>query len=813
MRADLPSGTVTFLFTDVEGSTRLLHELGPERYAATLQEHRRVLRDCCRRHGGAEVDTQGDAFFFAFAHPAGAVAAAQDAQVELATGRVSVRMGLHTGLPHLTEEGYVGEDVHLGARVASAGHGGQVLLSAATRAALEPSNSLLLGELGEHRLKDFDRPIAIFQLGTGAFPPLRTISNTNLPRPASSFVGRERELAELAALLRGVARLVTMTGPGGTGKTRLAIEAAAELVPDFKAGVFWVPLATVRDPELVVPAIARTIGAQRDLAEHVGDRELLLLVDNLEQVVAIAPELAALVESCPNLKVLVTSRELLRVRGEVEYEVLPLADADGVALFTARSRRSANAAVEELCRRLDNMPLALELAAARTTVLSPEKILERLSQRLDLFTGGRDADPRQQTLRTTIEWSYDLLDESERALFAKLGVFAGGCTLEAAEAVVDADLDTLQSLVEKSLLRHTDDRFWMLETIREFAAERLEATAEADSVRRRLAQYLIDLAAASGLRSEVPAAGDVARVRAEMANIRDVLEWSEEEDPELGLRLAASIEGLWTVLGPIEGMRWYESLLERAPDAPLELRACALRGYGGAANPGGRDDIAERAYAESLDAFRALGDEAQAAELLLRLGYAALYRGDRDRARAIAEESLGIFTAAGHVQGVAQAIGLTGELDYGEGRRELGLQRLQESADRAGEAGFRWWRAGMLGKLADCHREHGQLDEAETCAREACAISQELGDRLRLVRGLARLARLAAERGEPERAGLLWGAVEADEERGPIGAWENERERYAQALCGVEEPDFDLGREKGRTLSLDEAVNRALSID
>ena len=426
---ELPTGTVTLLFTDIEGSTRLLHELGPERYGEVLAEHRRVLREAFAGHGGVEVDTQGDAFFVAFPHAAAAVAAAEDAQRRLAEGPIAVRIGLHTGTPHVIDEGYVGEDVHLGARVAAAGHGGQVLLTAPSRATLEPGHSLVLVDLGEHRLKDFDRPVAIFQLGDRPFPPLKTISNTNLPRPASSFVGREHDVAEVTALLRhDHARLVTMTGPGGTGKTRLAIEASAELVPEFRGGVFWVPLATIHDPELVVPAIAGTLGGDGELARIVGTRELLLVVDNLEQVIDAAPELAALVEACPNLRLLVTSRELLRVRGEVEYEVRPLADADAVALFSERSRLPESHVAEELCRRLDNMPLALELAAARTKALSPEQILERLSRRLDLFRGGRDADPRQETLRATIEWSYELLSGEEKSPFAPLAVFAGGCT-------------------------------------------------------------------------------------------------------------------------------------------------------------------------------------------------------------------------------------------------------------------------------------------------------------------------------------------------------------------------------------------------
>jgi Adenylate and Guanylate cyclase catalytic domain/NB-ARC domain len=463
----LPSGTVTFLFTDIEGSTRVLHELGPEAYALALVEHRRLLRDAFATHGGVEVDTQGDAFFYAFPAAPGALAAASEATAALAPGPIRVRIGLHTGAPHLTGEGYVGEDVHLGARIAAAGDGGQVLLSQATRELVDGE----LTDLGEHRLKDFDEPVWIFQLGSERFPPLKTISNTNLPRPASSFVGREREVEEIVSLLQDGARLLTMTGPGGSGKTRLAIEAAAELVPQFKTGVFWVGLAALRDPAVVTDTIAQTLGAKDGLTEHIGEREMLLLVDNLEHVVQAAPELATLVESCPNLRLLVTSRELLRVRGEVEYPVQPLAELDAVELFCDRSRLEREATIAELCRRLDNLPLAVELAAARVSVLSPAQILKRLSQRLDLLKGGRDAEARQATLRATIAWSYELLDSAEQGLYARLAVFRGGCSLESAEEVVAADLDTLQSLVDKNLLRQSEERFWMLETIREYAAD------------------------------------------------------------------------------------------------------------------------------------------------------------------------------------------------------------------------------------------------------------------------------------------------------------------------------------------------------
>jgi class 3 adenylate cyclase len=448
VRADLPRGTVTFLFTDVEGSTRLLRELGAERYAVALDDHRRIVRGACLAWDGVEVDTQGDAFFLAFPTATRAVEAAEQIASALGAGAIRLRIGLHTGVPLVTEEGYVGEDVHLAARVAAAGHGGQILLTEAT-AALAGREVL---ELGEHRLKDVDAAVRILQLGSGRFPALRTVSSTNLPVPPSSFVGRERELADVLGRVAAGARLVTLTGPGGAGKTRLAIEAARALAPEFEGGTFWAGLATLREPARVHDELATALGAREGLAAHIGGRRLLVVVDNFEQVVAAAPQLSALLAACPGLTLLVTSRELLRVQGEVEIPVPPLAEPDAVALFSARSGLEASEEIRELCERLDSLPLAVELAAARARALSPAQILERLRDRLEL-RAGRDAEPRQQTLRSTIAWSYELLSDNERRLFARLSVFAGGCRLEAAEGVVDADVDTLQSLVEKSLLR------------------------------------------------------------------------------------------------------------------------------------------------------------------------------------------------------------------------------------------------------------------------------------------------------------------------------------------------------------------------
>jgi class 3 adenylate cyclase len=435
MRTDLPSGTITFLFTDVEGSTRLLRELGADAYADALAEHRRVVRESCGAHDGVEVDTQGDAFFLAFPTAPDALDAAEAIMVGLERGPIRVRMGVHTGTPLVAAEGYVGEDVHRAARIAAAGHGGQVLVSASTAALVDHE----LRDLGLHRLKDLTAPQRLFQLGHASHPTLRSLRLTNLPIPATPFVGRERDLAEVVAVISGGDRLLTLTGPGGTGKTRLAAQAAGLAADTFPDGVWWVPLATLHDPELVLPSIVQALGARDELHLHIADRRLLVLLDNFEHVVEASGGLSGLLASCPNLTLLVTSREPLHLAGEREYPVRPLDHEDAVGFFLARARAvepafEGDVAVDEICRRLDELPLALELAAARVKALSAAQILDRLDRRLPLLTGGaRDVPERQRTLRATIEWSYELLEPSERRLFAGLSVFVGGCSLEAAE--------------------------------------------------------------------------------------------------------------------------------------------------------------------------------------------------------------------------------------------------------------------------------------------------------------------------------------------------------------------------------------------
>jgi predicted ATPase len=639
VRDDLPTGTVTFLFTDVEGSTTLLHSLGAEAYADALAEHRRIVRDACAVEGGVEVDTQGDAFFFAFPSAPGAVAAAQVMTSALAAGPIHLRIGLHTGAPFLTDEGYVGDDVHLAARVAASGHGGQVVLSGATGVLLDGYS---LTDLGEHRLKDIEGAVSILQLGDTSFPPLKTISNTNLPRPASSFIGRTSELTDVLSLVENGSRLVTLTGPGGSGKTRLALEAAATLVPSYKAGTFWVGLASLRDSSLVSATIAQTIGAKNGLVEHIAEREMLLVLDNLEHVIDAAPEVSALLPACPNLTLLVTSRERLRVQGEVEYTVPPLASPEAVSLFCARSRLEPSDEIAELCARLDDLPLALELAAARTKALSPRQIRERLAERLDLLRGGRDADPRQETLRTTIEWSYGLLSDEEQSLFRALAVFLGGFTLEAARDVADADLDTLQSLVEKSLVRFSNERYWMLETIREFAREQLEAAGATDEHACRHAHYFLARLEANSPEFLGPRHSELlAWFAAEEDNLRAMLDYLSNVAPVDAARAAYLLHSYWA--GPrgafAEARARYAALLS-GPALQNDSRAMLLERTADLAERLGQLEAADAAVHEAIALAESVGLRRVLADALRIGAWVAVKRGETDEAIRLSERAV-----------------------------------------------------------------------------------------------------------------------------------------------------------------------------
>ncbi len=614
---DLPTGTVTLLFTDIEESTRLLQHVG-ERYASVLAECRHLLRTAFHEYRGHEVGTQGDAFFVAFARATDAVSAAVAAQRALARHAwpegivMRVRMGLHTGEPSVATEGYMGLDVHRAARLMSAGHAGQVLLSQTTCDLIEHDlpDGVLVRDLGEYRLKDIAGSTHVYQLVIADlpadFPSLSTPATPphHLPIQPTPFIGREKEVAAVQhQLLREDVRLVTLTGPGGMGKTRMALHVAAQLHAHFADGVWFVPLAPISDPNLVIPTIAQTLGLrearERSLLEQLQvslrERQVLLLLDNFEQVVSAATHVADLLTSCPHLKVLVTSREVLHVRAEHEFPVpklslpdpkrlpdlMALSQYEAVALFIQRAQAvrpefqmtNANApAMAEICARLDGLPLAIELAAARIKLLPPQALLTRLGQRLQLLTSsGRDVPARQQTLRNTIQWSYDLLDAQEQQLFCRLSVFVDGCTLEAVEAVSAAlgeatlpVLDGVASLIDKNLLQQTaqegeEIRLLMLETIREYGWEVLAERQEREATQAAHAAYYLALAE----EAELALGGPqqllwLQRLEREYGNLHAALHWLRlqasragvgDEAAGLALRLETALSYFWIVRG------------------------------------------------------------------------------------------------------------------------------------------------------------------------------------------------------------------------------------------------------------------------
>jgi predicted ATPase len=803
----LPTGTVTFLFTDIEGSTRLLHELG-ERYADVLAEHRRLLREAFERHDGVEVDTQGDAFFVAFSRATDAVTSAAEAQRALATGPVRVRMGLHTGEPTRTDEGYVGMDVHRAARIAAAGHGGQVLVSQTTRELLD---GIELRDLGEHRLKDLAAPQRLYQLGEAEFPPLKSLYQTNLPVVATPFLGREEEVAEVLGLLRD-ARLVTLTGPGGTGKTRLALQAAAEAAEEFEHGVFWAGLAPLRDPELVLPTVAAAVDARDDLFAQIGDKRLLLLVDNFEHVVEAAPGLGELLASCPNLKLLVTSREPLHLEGEWEYAVQPLRPAEAAELFEQRARAiradfSRNGEVAEICDRLDGLPLAVELAAARVKVLSPAAILERLEQRLPLLTGGaRNVPERQRTLRATIEWSYELLTPEEQQLFARLAVFAGGCTLEAAEDVGGADIDTLQSLVDKSLVRQSDDRFWMLETIREYAAEQFERDPSAALFRRRHAEYFAELL-------ENPRLGDAQRratLQAEHENARAALDFLEQESAaELEVRLATALAPFWLRRGHTrEGHRRMEHALDRGGDVAPELRVRAHSRASDLARLHGDLEGAFDHAARAMDLARDLDDPRALWEALHELGESAVALGDYTQAAGHYEEAIAAAREAG--ESPLPTLGNLGDLALATGDLERALVLTDEASALARQEGAEIAAAIASFNRASALIQLGRANEARPDLKASLETAVRLEYPEIVAWCLLGTAAIAAVSADANQACLLLGAAEAalGELGLVLGPSERRLREFTLSLLrdGCDGPEIEPLLEAGREQALPEAV-------
>jgi len=819
LQRDLPAGTVTFLFTDVEGSTRLLQELGAEGYAEALAEHRRVLRAAFAGHGGVEVDTQGDAFFVAFPTARGALAAASSATAGLKSGPIRVRIGLHTGTPLVTEEGYVGEDVHRAARIAACGHGGQVLLSASTAALLDMTG---LRDLGEHRLKDLSAPGRVYQLGDSEFAALKSLYRTNLPIPATPFLGRDRELGEVRTLLaRGSVRLLTLTGAGGTGKTRLALQSAGALAERYPDGVYWVPLAPLRDPRLVLQGAAQAVGAEDGLHEHIADKQLLLLLDNFEHLLDAATDTAALLAACPNLTLLVTSREPLQVSGEQEYPVPPLVHAEAIDFFTTRARAvkpdfAPDDAVPEICRRLDDLPLALELAAARVKALSPQQILARLQQRLPLLTGGaRDLAERQRSLRATIEWSYDLLTEDEQRLYARLAVFRGGCTLEAAEQIAHAELDTMQSLVDKSLLRHNEDRYWMLETIREHASERLDSSGEADGIHDRHARRYLALAEAADphmrsvtLRGPTHDSQEwLDRLETEHDNLRAALSrLAAEGETQLALRLAGALAEFWFAHNHYVDLRTRLPAVLALDERPTAARAKALVGATGALFYS--DDVAgaRRCAEEALELYRALGDQSGTADAIW--SYAASLPHDDETGDELLEEARSLFRQIGDPDSIIGATRTLAHRRMERGDLEGAEPLYAENLTQARALGNTLREHQSLGALALIAAEQGRVEEALSLAREHILLAPSQGE-LDVSTSLSRTAFVLACAGRAAAATpILACSEQMADEIGAVQTWVsemNERTR-AQAREQLGDDAFAEAWERGRALTADEAL-------
>jgi predicted ATPase/class 3 adenylate cyclase len=825
MRVDLPAGTVTFLFTDVEGSTQLLHSLGAEAYAEALAEHRRIIREACATERGVEVDTQGDAFFFAFPTAPGALAAARALTESLSPRPVHVRVGLHTGTPLVTEEGYVGDDVHRAARIAAAGHGGQVLVSASTAQLVE----FELRNLGEHRLKDLSAPERIYQLGDGAFPALKSLYRTNLPVPATPFLGREAELAEVVQLLtEDGPRLLTLTGPGGTGKTRLALQAAAQASGCFPDGVFWVPLAPLRDPELVLPSVARTLAVSEErgtpleeaLAAHLNGKSLLVLLDNVEHLLPPAAVQIAALRSLNGSRLLVTSRERLRISGEHAWPVPTLAEDDGKALFLVRAHAvdpgfTPSPTVDELCARLDELPLAIELAAARTAVFSAEQLLERLSQRLDLLKGDRDADPRQQTLRATIEWSHSLLSEDEQRLFARLAVFVGGCTYEAAEEVGGADPDTLESLLDKSLLRKRSadgqPRYWMLETIRGYAVERLEESGEEDELRRRHAEWFVALAEEAEPHLTGSPKAWLDRLEDENANVRTALDWLEEcGSGESMQRLCGAIWRFWAIRGHIaEGRRRLEAALQADSHATI-ARGRTLNGATVMALETGDRAAARLRAEEAVDLHQVIDDPWGEPISLGILGNVHAAQRDFEGAQRLFEAALERHRRDGDDHRVLVAM-----YNVARMRHELGdvsgARALQEEViRRAKAAGNLRLQASSLGALSEHALREGRVAEALPLLEESYRISRDLEDGDALLEVLYRFARALAFVERAADAARVYSRAEVlrQETDRAVFPWvERENEWTLSRIHSLlDEGAFTQAWDEGTRMTLDEAV-------
>ncbi len=870
---EYPTGTVTFLFTDVEGSTRLLHELG-ERYSAALDAHSKIIASRVSAADGLVVNTEGDAFFCVFSNAVDAVTAAVGIQRDLfdyvwpTSGVFRVRMGIHTGEGTLGARDYVGVDVHRAARISGAGHGGQILVSAETYALVgrKLSRSVSMRDLGEHRLKDLPQAEHLFQIMISGlendFPALKSESGRqhNLPATLNTFVGRSQELLTISERLSD-SRLITLVGPGGTGKTRLAIEVGTKELERFPDGVWIAQLAAVSDSEGVQHSLAAALRLRErpgtvlvdTISDHLAEKSVLIILDNCEHLLAACAEFAdRLLVACPDVRILATSRQALRVPGEVVHQVPGLTvpsvgmsnedfmASEAVQLFVDRAKQrkgdfsltvETSASVVQICRRLDGIPLAIELAAARVNVLGVGQIADRLDDRFRLLTTGNAADlPHHRTLRLAMDWSYDLLGADEASLFRRLSVFAGGCSLEAVESVCSTDatpesavLDLLQSLIEKSLVVIDDHqgtaRYRLLETVRVYAGEKLAGSGEKEAASHNHGSYYLHLVeeaepALQGSGDSSSQAEVLDRLELDHGNFRAAMEGLLHTEPDVVGRLAAALWRYWEVRGYLnEGSEWLKRALEAGEDLAPEVRAKALAGAGKLAWRRGAFEEAEPLFRESLHLWRIVRDRAGEANALHGLARAALNLGDHEEAQSWGEQSLTIQTELKSQQGIATAINTLGEVARFKGDLQQALDRYTESLDIYEEIGDTAAFITVKHNLGYTALGQGDIERAEARFFEAMTIARDLQDHLGIFSMFGGLAAVAVTQGDAERAATLFGAADAVATDGYAGDRVDQIEvqhNLAATKAALEPAAFNRAWRTGEEMERGAAISYAL---
>jgi predicted ATPase/class 3 adenylate cyclase len=866
-RLALPTGTLTFLFTDIEGSTRLAISLG-NRFPSLLARHHMILRDAIAENGGMVISTEGDAFFAVFKDAAAGIAAARRGQDELAAPAsgedpIRVRMGLNTGSAVLGGDNYAGLEVIRAARISAAGHGGQVLLSEATAALVAASlpAGVRLRDLGSYRLKDLPAPERLHQLEIGGlpseFPPLRALDvrRAHLPPEVTTFIGRAAELKALGGLLQQ-RRLVTLTGPGGSGKTRIALRVAAGTAENFPDGAFFVSLAAIGDVLLVPGAIASALNLPDDptrssadlLMAWLGGRQLLLVLDNLEQINDAGRVVDDLLTSAPGSRILATSRSPLRLAGEQAFEVPPfsvpqpganpsvLEASDAVQLFLDRARLARPdlavgpedlAVIAEICARLDGLPLAIELAAARSSILPLPAIRDRLAHRLDLLTRGpSNVGARQQSLRGAIAWSHDLLDEPGRALFRRLGMFVSGWTVEAAGAVAGgpppfADVeDGLSTLVEQSLIQPAvsgrEPRFAMLETIREFALEQVDAAKETDEISRRHAAFYQRFAETALAESRGPDAGAwFDRLEADIDNLRAAIDRSAVNGHlHTALAIAAALGPFWLRRNhSAEGQQTLIRLIDRTDerDSPEFAAATAVAGFN--ANWLADAETAFRMGELSVSAYRRLDDRPALAEALASLSFATIAR-DPSAALVVNDESVAVYRDLGDIRGEGQALLARSTTLFVLGRLAEARATVERSIGLSREAGdvyFEIFSSNLLGRI---EQVMGDLQAAVATYRSSLERSRSLDLSIGVAMGLDNFAELAIQGGEVERGIRLGAAAERLKE--DLGGGVPSRmlgalDPLAEGRSRLPLADFDRERAAGRAMEIDSVIEQAVA--